>query len=133
MTTDGRTYVDDVPPETVQRLRTICGALPDAYEEQAWVGVRWRVRKRTFAHVLGIDRDGLGAETVLVFRSEGEELEVLRHAGPPFRVLGWGRDALGLTIDERTDWDEVAELVTDSFCVMAPKRLAARVDRPPAP
>lgn len=133
MTTDGRTYVDDVPPETVQRLRTICGALPDAYEEQAWVGFRWRVRKRTFAHVLGIDRGGLGAETVLVFRSEGEELEILRHAGPPFRVLGWGRDALGLTIDERTDWDEVAELVTDSFCVMAPKHLAARIDRPPAP
>lgn len=33
-------------------------------------------------------------------------------------------------IDEHTDWSEVGELVTESFCVMAPKKLAALVDRP---
>ena len=65
--------------------------------------------------------------------AEGDDLEMLRHAGPPFRVLGWGRDALGLTIDDGTDWDEVRELVTESFCVLAPKKLVARIDRPPGP
>jgi hypothetical protein len=30
------------------------------------------------------------------------------------------------------DWHEVAELVTESYCVMAPPTLAARVDRPGA-
>lgn len=133
MAKDGRTYVDDVPPDVVERLRAVCATLPDAYEERAWAGTRWRVRGKTFAHVLGIEFDGGELERVLVFRSEGDELEMLRRAGPPFRVLGWGRDALGLTLDEDTDWDEVAELVTDSFCVMAPKKLAARVDRPPIP
>lgn len=133
MAKDGRRYVDDVPPEAVKRLRAVCSALPDAYEEQAWAGTRWRVRGKTFAHVLGIEFDGGALERALVFRSEGEELEMLRHAGPPFRVLGWGRDALGLTNDDDTDWDEVAELVTESFCVMAPKKLAAQVDRPPPP
>jgi hypothetical protein len=63
---------------------------------------------------------------VLSFRSAGDELEMLRHAGSPFFVLGWGRDAIGMVLDAATDWDEVRDLVTDSFCVMAPKL----VDRP---
>ncbi|MBV9936096.1 MAG: MmcQ/YjbR family DNA-binding protein, partial [Actinobacteria bacterium] len=29
-----------------------------------------------------------------------------------------------------TNWTEVAELVTDSFCIMAPKKLAALVQPP---
>ena len=128
----GRAYVDDVPDDVIDRLRAICTELPDAYEEQAWVGVRWRVRTKTFAHVLAIDDEGVDRRVVLTFRSEGDELEVLRRAGPPFRFLGWGRNALGVDIDEQTDWDELRELVTDSYCVLAPKKLVALVNRPPA-
>lgn len=123
-------YIDDVPAEVEQALRELCLALPDAYEEKAWVGVRWMVRKRTFAHVLGVQRHDEAVRVVLSFRSTGEELEVLRHAGPPFFMLGWGRDAVGMMLDAATDWDEVRELVTESFCVLAPKTLVARVDRP---
>ena len=54
----GRRYVDAVPEEAEARLREICGALPDAREEKAWAGVRWRVRNKTFAHVLGIEFGG---------------------------------------------------------------------------
>jgi predicted DNA-binding protein (MmcQ/YjbR family) len=129
----GRAYVDDVPDDVIERLRAICAALPDAYEESAWVGVRWRVRNKTFAHVLAIDDEGVDRRVVLTFRSEGDELEVLRHAGPPFYALGWSRNAMGIHIDDRTDWDELRELITDSYCVMAPKQLIARVDRPPDP
>ena len=39
---------------------SLCLALPEAYEEEAWVGTRWRIRTKTFAHVLMIDR-GLAA------------------------------------------------------------------------
>jgi len=35
-----------------------------------------------------------------------------------------------MVLDEAVDWDEVAELLTDSYCVLAPKALAALVDRP---
>ena len=129
----GMAYVDDVPDEVIERLRAICAELPDAHEEPAWVGVRWRVRTKTFAHVLAIDDEGADRRVVLTFRSEGDELEVLRRAGPPFRFLGWGRNALGVDIDEQTDWDELRELVTDSYCVLAPKKLVALVHRPPAP
>ena len=129
----GRAYVDDVPEELEDRLRAIGETLPDAYEERAWVGGRWRVRKQTFAQLLAIDDEGEPRRVVLTFRSQGEELEVLKNAGHPFFLLGWGRDAMGMVIDDDTDWDEVAELVTESYCTRAPKKLVALLDRPPDP
>lgn len=132
MSAPRRRYTDDVPAAIEDRLRELCRALPDAVEEPAWVGTRWKVRRRSFAQVLGVV-DGEQALVVLAFRSAGDELEVLRHAGPPFLVLGWGRDAMGLVLDGATDWEEVRELVVESYCVMAPKRLAALVERPEEP
>lgn len=123
-------YTDDVPEEVRTHLRHRCLALPDAYEESAWAGTRWCVRKRTFAHVLGIEHDDRDPQVILSFRAAGEDLEMLSHAGHPFFALGWGRNALGMVLDSDTDWDEVGELVTESFCVLAPQKLIALVDRP---
>jgi hypothetical protein len=126
-----RRYIDGVPDDITARVRERCLALPDSYEERAWVGTRWMVRKRTFAHVLGLARADAEPLAVLSFRSAGEELEMLRHAGHPFFYLGWGRDALGMVLDADTDWEEVRELVVESYCVMAPKKLISLVeDRP---
>ena len=130
-----RRYTDDVPGDVEQRVRERCLRLPEVREERAWVGTRWKVRARTFAQVLGLELDGPDGTDVMVvlaFRSSGEELEVLRHAGHPFLVLGWGRDAMGLVLDDATDWDEVGELLTESYCALAPKKLVALVDRPAA-
>ena len=131
MADSGRRYTDDVPADVEVRLRERCLALPDAYEERAWVGTRWKVRTRTFAHVLAVEQD-TGPLVVIAFRSAAEEIETLRNAGHPFFVLGWGRDAIGMVLDADTDWDEVRELVTESYCVLAPKKLIALVDRPDA-
>lgn len=130
----------DVPPGIVATLRPLCLGLPDAYEEPAWVGTRWRIRGRTFAHVLRIDGGwppvyagaaGIdGPATVLTFRSGGPELEVLRGAGHPFFPAEFGRDDVGMILDDDTDWSEVAELVTESYCLLAPRRLADQVARP---
>jgi hypothetical protein len=130
----------DVPPRVVAKLRKICLALPDAYEEQAWAGTRWLVRKRTFAHVLTVEGRSdsahtraakvAGPTTLVTFRSAGEELAMLRAAGHPYFYAGWGRDVVGMVLEGGIDWDEVAELMTESYCVLAPKKLVALVDRP---
>src|SRR5690554_1130169 len=109
MTDAKRRYIDDVPEHLEARVRELCLVLPSTCEERAWVGTRWRVRGRTFAHVLGVEDGGRPPMVVLSFRSEGEELEALRGAGDPFLFLGWGRDAIGLVLDAETDWDEVGE------------------------
>jgi YjbR len=120
----------DVPADMLGELRTICLGLPDAYEQQAWAGTRWCVRKRSFAHVLTLDSP-VGFSTVLSFRSSGAELAALRASGHPFFRPGWGDNVVGMVLDGATDWDEVAELLTESFCIMAPKKLVALVERPP--
>ena len=130
----------EVPSRIVGALRSICSALPETYEEPAWIGTRWRVRTKTFAHVLRIEPDhpaayaraaGVeGPAVVVTFRSSGAELEALRNAGHPYFYAGWGRDAVGLVLDDDPDWTEIAELVTESYCVVAPKKLIALVDRP---
>jgi hypothetical protein len=122
-------YVD-VDTDVLQRVRVRCLALPDAAEEEAWTGRRFVVRKRNFAHVFALhDKDG-SVVTIMAFRSPDEERRALIASGHPFFFLGWGRNAVGMVLDEDTDWEEVRELVTESFCVLAPKKLVALVDRP---
>lgn len=121
----------DVPDDVLGHLRAVCGAFPDACEEPAWTGKRWRIRNRTFAHVLTIDGVD-GPATVMTFRSSGVELDVLRRSGHPFFRPGHGRENVGMVLGGDTDWTEVAELLTESYCLQAPKKLAALVDRPPA-
>ncbi len=130
----------DVQPEIITRLRTMCLRLPEAYEEPAWVGTRWRIRNRTFAHVLFVDSGWPpayaraaaddGPITVVMFRSSGAELEVLRNTGRPFFAPVWRSDEVGMVLDEPVDWEEVAELVTDSYRILAPPSLAKLVDQP---
>jgi hypothetical protein len=70
---------------------------------------------------------------VVSFRSPLDELPALVARGYPFFRAAWGRDVMWLILDEeRLDWDEVAELLTESYRVLAPKRLAAQVG-PPEP
>jgi hypothetical protein len=129
-----------VPVGIVERLRPIALGLPEASEEEAWTGTRWRVRGRTFAHVLQIASGWPpvyaraagtdGPALALMVRSSGPELDVLRRTGRPSFAPPWRQDEVGLLLDDRTDWAEVAELVVESYCVVAPGRLARSVDRP---
>jgi predicted DNA-binding protein (MmcQ/YjbR family) len=122
-------YVD-VGAAVLERLRERCLALPEAWEEQAWAGRRFMVRKRNFAHVFAMCDERGEVSTMLAFRSPDEERDALVATGHPFFLLGWGRNAVGMVLDDRTDWDEVREIVTESYCVLAPKKLVALVDRP---
>jgi len=119
----------EVPDEVVTTLRSICVSLPEVAENPAWAGTQWRIRKRMFAHVLAVDFPD-GPVTVLTFRSTGAELDVLRRAGLPFFRPAWGTGAVGMVLDTDVDWDEVTELVTESYCTVAPKKLVQRIERP---
>lgn len=126
----------DVPSGALGELRSVCLGLPEAYEEPAWTGTRWRVRGRTFAHVLEI-RAGWppayaraastdGPSWVLMFRASGPELDALRNMGPPFFAPRWRSDEVGLVLTHDVDWREVAELVTESYRLQAPRNLGRR-------
>lgn len=116
----------EVPRAMVDRLRALIEALPQCTEEEAWVGLRWRVGTATIAHVFG-GEDGLFR---IIFRGEPDEVMAFRHLGPPYFKADWGQDYIGMTLDENTDWDELGELLTDSYCLMAPGYLVDQVSRP---
>jgi hypothetical protein len=127
--------------EVVARLGRSALALPEAYEEDAWTGVRWRIRAKTFAHVMvaqaGFEssfRDATGVTeptTLLTFRATGEELLALVHTGMPFYKPAWSPTIVGMVIDDDTDWAEVADLVTESYRFCAPQKLARLLDEAP--
>lgn len=122
----GRVQRAEVPEEWVRRVGAIVSVLPEAHQEDAWTGVRWRVGQQTFAHIFG----GEDQLIRVTFRAEPDEVIAFEHLGAPYFRSGWGGNAVGLVIDDQTDWDEIAELLTDSFCIMAPQRLVDQVDRP---
>jgi hypothetical protein len=125
--------------DVVARVASTALALPAAYEEDAWTGVRWRIRQRTFAHVLVAQEGytssyrtvtGIAAPTtVMTFRSEGPEALALEDAGHPFYKLPWSPTAMGMVLEAGTDWTEVAELLTESYRFCAPRKLARLLDR----
>lgn len=116
----------EVPRDWLRRLDQIFADLPECYREGAWVGTRWRVGQATVAHVFG----GEDQAFRIVFRAETSEVMAFEHLGRPYFRAGWGSDVVGLVLDDATDWDEVREVLIDSYCVQAPERLASQVARP---
>jgi hypothetical protein len=129
---------DEVPSWILDGLRPICAQLPQAYEEPAWVGIRWRIRKRTFAHVRTLRPDQLaelgrvaepdGVTTSIQFRAAGEEFHVLTSMGYPFYRAGWGTDVVNMEFTPTVDWSEIRELLTESYRILAPKGLVHLLD-----
>ena len=106
---------------------------------------RWTIRTRNFAHVVPI-ADGRppayaraagspGPLIVLTFRATGFLYDTLRTAGPPFFIpewgTRWGPKVIGMSLTAPIDWDQLTLLITESYRLLAPKKLAAQL--PPAP
>lgn len=107
------------------RLRAICLALPEAVEKETWGDPTFRIRDKIFAmEKRGDGRVSLwckapaGSQQVLV----GADPE--RFFVPPFvGHKGW----IGMRLDRKPDWAEVAVVVKRSYRLIAPKKLAAAV------
>jgi hypothetical protein len=116
----------DVPAAWVRRIGGLLARFPECVEQDAWTGVAWRVGQATVAHVFG----GEDQLFRIVFRAEPDEVMAFEHLGAPYFRASWGTNVVGLLLDDDTDWEELAELLTDSYCLQAPERLASQVARP---
>jgi predicted DNA-binding protein (MmcQ/YjbR family) len=112
--------------DPVKRLRQICLALPEATEQETWGDPTFRVRTKIFA----MPKQGDGRLSVWCKAPPGAQEALVstdpaRFFAPPYvGPKGW----IGIRLDRQVDWDEVSELVTGSYRLIAPKRLAARID-----
>jgi len=105
----------------IDRLREICLALPNATEKLAWGEPTWRVRGKLFAQ---LDDHHHGADHLAVWLPAplGEQETMIftdpaRFFRPPYvGQRGW----VGVRIDRRPDWTEVAKLVQQAYGLVAP-------------
>jgi hypothetical protein len=65
---------------------------------------------------------------MLVLRADPDDREALLSVGFPFFASRAGRDRIVVVLTGDTDWKEIRELVTDSYRVLAPKKLSALLD-----
>jgi predicted DNA-binding protein (MmcQ/YjbR family) len=107
--------------KNLDRMRTISLALPEATEELTWeTSINFRVRKKIFC----FPHDG-GS---VMIKADREELPALlgdsRCSPAPYLARGgW----IVMELVAPIDWTEVTELITTSYCLIAPKTLAAQV------
>ena len=105
----------------IDRLRAICLRLPEAAEKETWDLPTFRVRDKIFVMaIIGETPLALwckappGSQTILV----GADAD--RFFVPPYvGHKGW----IGVHLDRRVKWAEIASLVKRSYCMTAPKRL----------
>jgi predicted DNA-binding protein (MmcQ/YjbR family) len=103
----------------IDRLREICLSLPETTEKEAWGHPTFRVREKMFA-ACGDDA------ATFTFKADPDEREALladeeRFFFPAYvGSKGW----VGMNLTGKVDWGEVGELVTTSWTLIAPKRVA---------
>jgi hypothetical protein len=113
--------------DPLDRLREICLALPEAVEKETWGEATFRVRDKIFV-VAGAGDSGVSMSC----KAPPGVQEMLVGADPQrfFRPAYVGhRGWVGVRLDAKTDWDQVADLVEESYRMTAPKKVAALLDK----
>lgn len=123
----------NVAEVALERTQAIVARLPDVERSDNPLGCYYLVRRKIFAQVATvIDPRGQPA-TMVAMRPDPEEREALIAIGHPYFSRGPWDERLGriaVVIEATTDWAEIAELVTDSYRLTAPKKLVAQLDAP---
>jgi predicted DNA-binding protein (MmcQ/YjbR family) len=124
--THPRMYDDSNP--TLKRLREICLALPEAFEKEAWGECTFRVTGGSMFAMSDNNHHQSGHVAVwvkappmvqeILVNSDAKRFFIPPYMGPK----GW----VGVRLDYKVDWDEVAAILKDGYLMSAPKRLAGR-------
>ncbi|HEX5439740.1 MAG TPA: MmcQ/YjbR family DNA-binding protein [Ktedonobacterales bacterium] len=116
-------YVDD---DALERLRDICLAFPEASEQGGVGRPTFKVRQKIFAMRHLMD----GRLSVWLKAPPGAQGALIQTSPdiffmPPYVGRhGW----VGAFLDADLDWDQLADLIEDSYRMTVPKRLVAQLD-----
>ena len=125
----------EIPKDVFERVSTLCLALPEVTVRVDASLIRARstahsfdIRRRSFC--LLVATEGRAGKPVpqLVLRADPDEREVLLSIGRPFFTSRAGRDRVRVLLTDDTDWEEIRELVTDSYRFLAPQKLSTLLD-----
>lgn len=106
----------------VKRVHAILKGLPQCEEDEPWTGARWSVAGNTVAHIFG----GHDQLYRITFRATADEVAAFSHMGEPYFAIA--ENAVGMLVDDETDWEELTECLIGSYLVQAPRQLAEEVE-----
>jgi YjbR len=125
----------EVPKDIEDRVRTLCLALPEVTVRVDESRTRARstahsfdIRRRSFCLLVAVEDPRGKLVPLLVLRANPLEREALLSAGHPHFRTRRSRDRIGVLLTDDTDWEEIRELVTESYRILAPKKLSALID-----
>lgn len=106
--------------KSIQRVREICLALPEAVEQETWGHPTFRVNKKIFAS-FGEPDD----RPSIVFKTRSDtDRDFLLARDDAFVPAYVGhRGWVGIRLDGKVDWNLVEEFVRLSYRKTAPKKL----------
>lgn len=127
----------ELPEDIVERVRTLCLALPEvtvrvdhSLKRTRSTAFSFDIRRRSFCLLVAVESRTGRTIPLLVLRTDVDEREALLSHGHPYFVPRRARqDRLGVFLSDDTDWEEIRELVTESYRVLAPKKLTALLDQ----
>jgi hypothetical protein len=129
----------EVPEQIVERVHRLCLGLPEVTERVDFSRVRSRstawsfdIRRRSFCLLVASEDTTGRPDTILVLRADPDERAALLSAGHPYYSSRAGDDRVVVVINAKTDWHEIAELVTESYRMLAPKKLIAVLEQGPS-
>jgi hypothetical protein len=125
---DGRVLTD----YPLDRLREVCLAFPEAVEAGGVGDPSFKVRGKIFAMQHRMDgRPSMWCKAPSGMQELLVGAEPARFFRPPYvGHHGW----VGAWLDVELDWEELADLIEESYRITAPKRVSAELDaRPRAP
>lgn len=119
-----------MPHPSLERLRAICLALPDAHEVASWGAPTFRVKTRIFAMYSDpSDVTHSGGRPAVWLKAGPGNQEFLvaadadRYFSPPYvGSRGW----IGVRLDKRPRWKDIAELVRESYGMTVAKPRARK-------
>jgi predicted DNA-binding protein (MmcQ/YjbR family) len=116
--------------DRLKKVTTICLRMPEATMEKTGHHVAFLVRKKTFAYYLD-NHHGDGIVGLVCKVLPGDNTALIASNPAKFYMPAYvgARGWVGFRLDVgEVDWEEVEELVTHSYQLVAPKRLAETVD-----
>ncbi|HEY1494834.1 MAG TPA: MmcQ/YjbR family DNA-binding protein [Candidatus Solibacter sp.] len=115
----------------LERVSKICSALPKSLREVLGKHASFTVGGKTYAYYLNDHHgDGIIGIACKVLPGDNEALVAAQPAKFYMPAYVGPKGWVGLRLDiAGVDWNEVAELVTGSYRLIAPKRLVAMVKK----
>jgi phosphoribosylglycinamide formyltransferase-1 len=116
-----------MPKNPLARVQEICLALPEAVCEIHGDHASFLVRKKTFTYYLN-NHHGDGIVGINCKVLPGDNAALVKTLPEKFYMPAYiaSRGWVGLRLDVGTvDWEEAADLISGSYQLVAPKKLAA--------